>query len=196
MGTVLCVVCEKRATSKNAVKMDLYDTPWDDVPRKVWVHNDNAEKLNHYGETCIDLLYDTSWADFRYFDCVECGRTICEQNPANGWHSQVRYDECDEPICLRCYEQEILANGVPAEKFEKGALSGMFFSYGNKELAEAGYELIPEVDDRHIACQSDSRQVCDIALAEIAKGHKVIVAYESMAIGGLEGYVSLFSKAA
>jgi hypothetical protein len=41
----------------------------------------------------------------------------------------------------------------------------------------------------------DKRFVIDKALELIDNGHKVIVGYESMAIGGLEGYITLFSKA-
>ena len=72
-----------------------YHTPWDDEPTE-----------HHYcSDKCQDAhLYQD---DFQYFTCEHCGRLICEQNPANGWHVQVReWENCR--ICLKCFQKIVL----------------------------------------------------------------------------------------
>jgi len=188
-----CEICEKLVTKKNGVKVQLYDYPHQDNYREVWVHSGMEESENEYGCTCYDLLFDPDWADFRYFECQKCLRIVCRQSPGNGWHVQVRETE-DGEICLRCYEKQLLENGVSREKFENKTLPGMFFSFGNSELLIAGWDGVRGFQNYYVNSQEKIKTICDEAMALIDKGQKVIVAYESMGIGGGEGYVSLFSK--
>jgi hypothetical protein len=118
---------------------------------------------------------------------------ICEQNPRNGWMTQYRFwpDDDGEQICLRCYEAEILENGLPRKMFEDGKLPGMFFSSSNCEPLEAGFQIDDRVNNTKAP---PAEPICDIALEHFDKGHKVVIGYESMAIGGLESYVTLFWK--
>lgn len=193
---VKCWECGIEGAISNFYKYELYDTPWDDTPRIAYLHKRIPAALKKdspfkYIDSCSELLDDHSWADFRYFECVECQRMICEQNPRNGWHTQYRYwgeDGDGEQICLRCYEKEVLENGIPREKFENEQLPGMFFSGDNSEPLDAGYEK----EGTYFV--GDATPVCAKALELIDSGHKVVVGYESMAIGGLEGTVSLFYK--
>lgn len=185
-----CCECGRTEPKGGMYKVELFDTPWENVPHVRYVCKVAPQKLrDHYCYgTCLQLLTDTSWSDFRYFYCSDCGRMICEQNPSNGWHTQYRVIH-DEQICLRCFERHVLENGVDRETLEEGHLQGMFFSNDNHEPIEAGYEHI-----RDVFVQSNAESVCEELLGLIDQGHKVLIGYESMAIGGGEGTVSLWVK--
>jgi len=168
-----------------SIDLDVWDGPFDDAPRTITVHHNRDGGCG----TCSERIYDSSWSDFRYFDCEGCNRTICEQNPSNGWHAQYRIVD-GEQICLKCYEDELMEHGVNRESIENGTLPGMFFSGGNPEPLAAGYE--PH-GDRFVSGDADA--VCQEVLALMDSGRQVIIGYESMGIGGGEGTVSLHSKA-
>ena len=159
----------------------VYDTPWDD---------DETEKFFCSDECMDNYLYE---GDFSYFRCEQCEREICEQNPRNGWHIQYR-DYDDETVCLRCYEELILENGIEREKLEKGQIPGMFFSYGNLEPKKAGFEEIPDFQKYFVANLDDADIFIKKALEFMDEGKKVVVSYERMAIGGLEGYVTMLVR--
>ena len=86
----------------------------------------------------------------------------------------------------------ILENGHQREDFENGRIPGMFFSSDNHEPLDVGYTIDKRVNYRKVP---PSEPIGEIALEHIDNGHKVVIGYESMAIGGLEGYVTLFYKA-
>ena len=190
-ATVECDECWQpvRRGSKVSIDLELWSRPFDDAPRTVTLHHDPTG--DNY-EVCSARIYDTSYADFRYFDCEGCTRTICEQNPSNGWHTQYRIvGECTQ-ICLKCYEEQLMENGVDREDIEDGRLPGMFFSHGNPEPLAAGYE--PH-GDRFVNSTDRADAVRREVLDLMDSGRQVVIGYESMAIGGLEGTVSLHSKA-
>lgn len=177
---------------------EVYDSPFDDAPHTIYTHKKMPrafQKYYHYEcyESCADLLDNHGWSDFRWFECTECGRMICEQSPSNGWHQQYREMD-EEQVCLRCYEKLILENGISRKEFEEGHLNGMFFSNDNHEALDAGYEIDESIHNKLISGRPNAREVCSIAIAYIDSGEKVVIGYESMAIGGLEGYVTLFHK--
>ncbi|MDA2912537.1 hypothetical protein MYX77_01005 [Acidobacteriia bacterium AH_259_A11_L15] len=163
---------------------ELYDTPWEDKPREVFFHSDECEEV-----------YCRS-GSFDYTECETCDRQVCEQNPRNGWMLQFRKHTDLGYICLCCYQDEILKNGQPRSDFEGHTIDGgMFFSYGNTEAQDAGFEEVPEFIDYFIRSADDVRPYNQHALKLIDTGHKVISGYERLAIGGLEGYVTMMSKA-
>jgi len=174
-----CLYCNKEA--KEDFTVVAYETPWDDEP---------VEK--HFcSEECRDeYLYGD---DFAYFYCDYCDREICQQNPRNGWHVQYRTVN-GEAMCLKCYEEYILENGIEREKFENNQIPGMFFSWNNIEAREAGYQEVNGYINNHITGEESVKRFCEKAIELIDKGYKAVVAYESMAIGGLEGYVTLLKK--
>ena len=92
-----------------------YETPWDDEPVEKYFCSDDC------GDS---YMYEEPWA---YFWCDRCDREISEQHPQNGWHIQYR-DYDGERVCLSCYQELILENGVEQEKLEDGMIPGMFFS--------------------------------------------------------------------
>ena len=196
---VECFGCEaKGRVNKRMAAVEVYDSPWQEEPTVIHACRTNGQGLDPdervYGySSCLDLLYDESFASFRYFDCDGCGRTVIRQCPSNGYHSYVRYDEdaCEE-VCLRCYEADMFANGLPRETFDKGQIAGMFCNRG--ELEEHGYAPVPHYEGVYIACEDDAARFCRVAVALIDAGRKVAVDYERMAIGGLEGYVSMYAR--
>lgn len=159
-----------------------YDSPWDEEPR--W----------HFycGEECQEHSEDSSYSSWSYQYCDHCERYIVERCPSNGWHEYFRYTDDDEAICLRCYEEDIVANGQPDTDFDGATIGGgMFFSGGNPELVEAGYERLTKafIDGGNAAyCYND------MARAYLRQGYQLVTAFESMAIGGLEGSIELWGK--
>lgn len=183
--SMACEFCGRKRMERHCMgPVELFDTPWPDTGRLAYYCSDE----------CFEKDSSSSgWSDFGYFSCEHCYRLVCERNPANGYMGQYRIvDECDQ-ICLRCYEESLLESGQPDEDYDSDVIKGgMFFNRGNPELEGAGYEcLIPE---RRIAGGPDVDRWNTEAREHIAKGYQLVTAFESMGIGGGEGYISLYGK--
>ncbi|MGH7771438.1 MAG: hypothetical protein ACREQA_04305 [Candidatus Binatia bacterium] len=178
-----CGFLERDLSYAPYIWAELYDTPWDQKPREAFFHNQECEEA-----------YCRS-GSFDYIDCESCGGTVCEQNPANGWHVQFR-DHADLGyICLRCYETEILTNGQPREDFDSGRIhGGMFFSWDNHEPKDGGFDEVPGFEDYFVNGPETVIRYNRHALSLVDSGHKVVTGYERLAIGGLEGYITMFAK--
>ena len=201
--TVRCYECDRERPINLMDSYELFDTPWDDEGTLSYLCNDefgHAENMRNdneepydswkYYESCSEVLRDGSWADFRYFDCEGCYRTVCEQNPKNGWHVQYRIENECEQICLKCFQDQILEYGVSRDVIENGEISGLFFNY-NDPLLEGWDKFI---DYRFINSGDSKDRLLDEVLENIDNGYKVVIGYESMSIGGLEGSVSVYRK--
>lgn len=167
---------------KMLIGMQTYSTPWRDEP---------DQPRYFCSERCEEVyLFEP---DFAFFACEVCYRLVCEQNPSNGWMVQYRIvNECEQ-ICLRCYEEDMLQNGQPDSDFDGGSIhGGMFFNYGNHELDDAGYECL--LDHKFIGGGLDAGRFNQQARDYIEQGYQLVTAFERMAIGGLEGTVSLYGK--
>lgn len=175
-----CLLCERKKARRSQIRY-AYDTPWDDEP---------VEKLFCSDDCGDSYMYEEPWA---YFWCDSCDREICEQNPRNGWHIQYR-DYDGERVCLRCYKDLILENGVEREKIEAGEIPGMFFNWGNPEAKEAGYREVPGFTNYFVNGQEKVDTFRKKALQLMDEGKKVVIGYESLAIGGGEGYVTMMVK--
>lgn len=162
------------------VGADLYDTPWDEKP-----------EVRHFcSYMCVDSFTRENGDDFAYVMCNGCHREICQQNPSNGWHYQFRDDEeSGEQICLKCYQTDIMNHGQPREKLEGSTVPGMF--HDSCELREAGWIENGSYFIRGTYKDSDCQRE---ALRLIDGGNKVIIDYESLGIGGGEGYVAVWYK--
>lgn len=170
---------------------ELYSRPFDKNP-------DGDLYSCHFAVDCVKG--DVYSKDFAYFECEECNRTICQQNPSNGWHIQYRHTD-GGMICLQCYEKDQFENGVDIDEIIKGQrLDGMFFN--DSELKENGFVKLENLDGRSIgmgrvSTHSVSGFFYDLQ-AEKDKGtfddKIVIISYEDMAIGGLGGSVSIWVK--
>lgn len=141
--------------------------------------------------------------DFAYFECADCNRTICEQNPSNGWHVQYRHvdGDCGDRICLKCYEEQQFKEGVDIDDvIRKQQLPGMFFN--TSDLEREGFEVVEgwdsvEVGMGRITSTEPSgvfKRLADARDQGVFKDKIVIINYESMAIGGLGGYFSIYVK--
>ncbi len=170
--------------------IEVYDSPFDEQSKTIHLHVGNTISKN-YTISCEEALYDEHWADFRYFDCPICQRTIVRQCPRNGWHSYVR-DYDDEEICLGCYERIIIKDGIARERFEAGKLDGMFFN--EQDLIDAGYEIVSDMENFFVRTKCDVERYCSAAIEYIDDGYLVVTEYEHMAIGGLEGYQTMWIK--
>ncbi len=186
-----CYECgEAIKRNEEYTTLEVFDSPFDEQSKTIHLHVDNNIS-QHYIISCEEVLYDTNWADFRYFDCPLCQRTIIRQCPTNGWHSYVR-DYDDEEICLGCYERIIIKEGIARERFEAGKLDGMFFN--EQDLVKAGYEMVADMENFFVRTEHDVERYCSEALKYIDAGYLVVTEYEHMAIGGLEGYQTMWIK--
>jgi DNA repair protein RadC len=186
-----CYQCgEPIMRTEDFTTLEVYDSPWG-KPKEIHLHVDN-EIREDYGISCEQALYDEQWSDFRFFNCSICNRIIIRQCPSQGWHSYVRETEDGEEVCLRCWEEDIYENGLPREKFEKGQIPGMF--YNRRDLEGHGFERVPGFDNFPIKTGFNARAFCDAAIRVMDEGCLVAVDYERMAIGGLEGYVTMWAK--
>lgn len=173
-----CVNCS--TPIKHEVCTETYDTPFSDLPRI----------LCFCCEDCEEKFLSDSFA---YFYCHECAREICSQNPANGWHTQYR-EVNGEMVCLKCYEKMILKDGIECEDYEKHNIRGMFFSSGNEEAINAGWQSVEGFEDICLNSKESVEKYCNKAIDLINKGYKCLNAWERLAYGGCEGYVTLFFK--
>lgn len=175
-----CMLCLEKKARRSQTRF-VYDTPWDDEPiAKLFCSDDCGDSY----------LYEEPWA---YFMCGRCEREICEQHPMNGWHVQYR-DYDGQMTCLRCYQELIIENGVECEKLEEGFIPGMFFSWGNLEPLKAGYREVDGFRKFYVSGQPSANAFRKKALELMDQGKKVVIGYESLGIGGGEGYVTLMEK--
>jgi hypothetical protein len=172
-----CCYCDKIARKEFVNKV--YETPWDESPAEKYFCSEECEQNYLYG------------GDYAYFTCDICGREICGQNPRNGWMVQCRCED-GGMICLQCYETDILKNGILEEKFEKFQIPGMFLD--NHDLRACGFEEVTGFTDYFVRTSEQAKTFCEYAIELIQRGCKVAVNYERMAIGGLEGTVTMWAK--
>lgn len=124
-----------------------------------------------------------------------CTVNFAPQNPADGGHTQYRNHSDLGEICLRCYQDEVLKSGQPRSDFEgERVRGGMFFSSGNREPLAAGFEEVDGFRDFCVIGQADARKYNRHTLALIDASAQVMTAYERMAIGGLEGYITMLAR--
>lgn len=170
-----CDMCGDSVHEDDTTCVEIYDSPFDQ-------YTDCAIAC----ERCADDEYSES------FECLECGRRIRYSSPSHPAHSNGREVE-DDILCLSCYEEMLLEEGVDAHSFLIRIISGMFFSSNNIELTDAGWEVVEDYEDFYIS-ENTKDEYCNKALALIDKGYMIINAYERLSILGDEGMVSMFCK--
>ena len=183
----------------NVQPIEVYDDPWEDTATIIWAH-DSERRPVPYGvaQSCLEAIESPHMTDFHYFGCECCGRMVIVRCPSNGWHSYRRMVNEFEEWCLACVEDTLLAKGIagfPAELDEvlnTGLLFGMFFDVNALEddgWVATQYRVFINSEESAMGLASEAKRLHD-------QGRLIIIGYESMAIGGSEGYVTLFSKAA
>ena len=188
LATERCVLCDELRPKADMTPVDLYGSPFDEAPEECWVCL--VEDPDNGGLTCFDRLVQDG-----YFECEDCNRTVRTMH-SNNMHSHVHVVTDDRgdvvgQICLRCYEKQLLREGVPNHELDNGKISGMFFSEDNHELSDAGFE---HVGDKFVKGAESAQRVCDKALGLKAQGYIVVFAYESLGICGSEGHISVWKK--
>lgn len=165
---------------KFMINPEHYNTPWDESPN-------NLLYSSQFAIECEEgKIYSK---DFNFFECSDCERIICEQNPANGWMVQVRtIVEDDNPvqICLSCLQKRTLKTGIPITeetKFEDISQYAMFYS--QEELKKNGWEHKSNHKDEDNGTKE---------LIELSKDYYVLIDFDRCAIGGLEVYWSIWIK--
>jgi hypothetical protein len=186
-----------RDRAYNVRPIEVYDDPWADEPEIIWAH-DNEQRPVPYdvAQSCVDAIESPGLTDFHYFMCEACYRTVTVRCPQNGWHSYLRIiNECEQ-WCLACVESTLKEEGIAGfpgeleELFESGRLFGMFFNVG--DLEDAGwlateYRTFINREDSAMRLAAEAKRLHE-------QGRLIIIGYESLAIGGSEGYMTLFSK--
>lgn len=178
-----CSFVTKRYREKGTTA-ELYDTPWEDQPQNVFFHSNECEEAYIHADS------------FGYRECEACYRTVCQQHPGNGWQWQFReHPELGE-ICLRCYQEEILEKGQPVQDFidDTKIHGGMFFSSHNREPLNAGFEPVEGFENYFIHGRTRTAIYNEKAFELIEKGYLVVTGFERLAIGGLEGYITMFAR--
>jgi hypothetical protein len=180
------IVCFK----ENMWTQEMWSRPFDNIP-------EDCHFSCYYAYDChIGRIYSK---DFAYFDCECCGRTICEQNPSNGWMTQFRIvNEC-EYICLKCYEEDLFKNGIDLDEvLRTETIPGMFFN--TDDLKREGFEVFDDMDGVMVGSGRVGYSDPNNFFSRIKnkydelKSKIVIFEYDSMSIGGLGGYVTVWAK--
>ena len=192
--TAKCESFEIICFKENMWTHDMWSRPFDSAP----------EECNFSCGYAYDCMVGTVFSkDYAYFDCDCCGRTICEQNPSNGWMVQYRWMNEDngygDKVCLRCYKEYLFQNGVDLDDvLERQTISGMFFN--TSDLEREGFTVLDGMDGCMVGSgysgYSDPNNFFNKLKSryEELKDKIVIFEYESMAIGGLGGYVTVWVK--
>ncbi len=186
----------ERDRAYNVRPIEVYDSPWDEEPTIIWTH-DSERRPVPYAQSCTEAIEDSNLTDFHYFMCEgACGRTVIARCPQNGWNSYVRIiDECEQ-WCLACVEATLKEEGIAGfprelEKlFDYGRMFGMFFN--ESELEGEGWSATKY--RTFVTGEESAMRLAEEAERLHDQGRLIIIGYESLAIGGSEGYVTLFSK--
>lgn len=160
----------------------------------------NPHEYNYSSQFAADCDYGNVYSkDFGYQHCDFCGRDICVQNPSNGWHSQFNYISDHEMACEKCYQEILMGSGVDIdEMIESRRIHTAWFS--DDELREAGYEIYPGWDYVLIGMgRTGSRDPEEFwgaleAIREDLRDKQVVFLTDSMSIGGMGGYVTMYTK--
>lgn len=169
--------------TERAIHSELYDRPFENEP------NDMKFCCNFSYDCMIGRVYSK---DFDYEHCQDCERTICLQNPSNGWMVQGHQNDAGWE-CNKCYEERTMPDGINDE-FNGSQIPGQF--YNDEDIIENGWTKIH--DNILVASgysgYNDPKHAIGMISDLIEAGDKVLVNHEAMAIGGLGGYISIYTK--
>jgi hypothetical protein len=191
---IICEEFDVVAYKSLSIKSDLYLRPFDEEP----------EDKYYCSSLALDCTKGAIYEkDFCFFTCESCERCICEQNPSNGWDVQYRVLPTSEFICIKCLEDTNLEDGVSLDSLgtieepsKKVPYSAMFFN--TSDLLDNGWvpygESILIGSGRQGFGHADVVSLNKSAFELIRSGKKVNMCINSLAIGGLGGYIQLYVK--
>lgn len=176
---------------EQAYEAELYSTPYDT----------NGDLMYFCSWYAYDCYYGRQYSkDFAYFQCEDCGKDICMQNPSNGWDVQYRWLTEDVIVCSKCFEETMMEQGIDIDEcIRTEELQGSWFT--DSELESAGFEIDDDFDGVVIGYgrfggYSDPKMFFEKLKEERDRLENLIVVaqYNDMAIGGLGGSITLWVK--
>lgn len=175
-----CGECEKKL-SGSYVTEEVKSSPWSE-----------RETVGFCDESCKTEFFESPY-HFAHQFCEKCEEWIPKHNPQNGWRGFFVSFEGDT-VCVGCYQNHLLENGQPEDDFIRSSSikGGDFFS--TSELREAGYEEVEGLTRFRIRSKNDAREFNARAAQMVTYSSKVITSYDSLGLGGIEGYVTLWAK--
>lgn len=152
------------------------------------------EATDGEARVCQDCWDASDGLEDGLFWCDGCSRQITE---SRGHHMHYRVVDAGM-LCLACVEDTLRREGIAGFEvelealFTEGRLFGMFFNIGDLEAAGwtgHGYRTFIDREESAMALAAEAKRLHE-------EGRLIIIGYESLAIGGSEGYVTLFSREA
>jgi hypothetical protein len=140
--------------------------------------------------------------EFPYLECFHCHRFVCYRLPTNGYHTQFRDHPFEDKtsgvfteVCEACYSSLVANKGQELDDFLNNQgeprtqiRGGVWFD--EKEFQD--YMCDPDFDRYKVSCGREAMLFNARAGDHIKAGRRVVTCLDSMAIGGLEGRISLF----
>jgi len=137
---------------------EVWERPFDDEPVVKHFCDENCEDLYLYG------------GGFAYFYCDDCNREVCEQNPSNGWHRQLRlvWPNCPQPHrswslsgstikelggVMKPIRVATIANGDPSRETETPRIRLALHRVDNPSSALDKYKWVNETYPEEDLCQ-------------------------------------------
>jgi hypothetical protein len=175
--TVHCAHCGNEILKEKAIRPELYNTPWDEY----------APEDYYCSQVCVEATIGTLYSkDFAYQVCESCGRTICQQHPGNGWRWQFKGE-----VCCKCYQDWTLKEGQDREEIDKilneSQCPGEF--YNESDLHDHDWER-----DEAYKLPDHMEPFRQRILALVNQNKKILINFDRMAYGGMEGYISIYLK--
>jgi hypothetical protein len=176
-----CEICGNKFYKKYMHPTDVYDNPFEDESRVIWV----CESCDEDGH-----LYD------HYEYCEDCDRYVAV-TASNGMRGYIRFTDDERTVCVACMQEDWLENGMPKEVFESDGnkLDGDFFDYsdlekyGFKKFKSYSYGMGYTSNHGYDDIQKCKTQALDL----IEKGFSVIIDIEASGMG-LGGYFGLWYR--
>jgi hypothetical protein len=147
--------------------------------------------------TLLKSIYDLNeiyeYESFKFFDCEYCNRTICEQNPNNGWETQYQilkiHEDYPEQICNDCIRLMVVK--------QDSKINNPEFIRSNESFPLL-WDSPPEgwQEEKYVVIKSpaDYNEFLNELIKLTENGFSVYVKINSMAIGGLEGGLTVYKK--
>lgn len=169
-----CDQCGEIITNEsNMIQTEVYNSAFDT----------ESETLYFCDEECESNFFDDGET---YFFCERCNRNVIRQVGYNSHYRVVN----GETMCVQCYQEEILKNGMHKESFEGSMISGMFFNRGNKEVLSVGFKEYKSV----FVTGTKTAEELNKELKELNETQKIVIAFENLSIIGNEGHIIIYIK--
>lgn len=163
-----------------AYKIELYDTPYSD-PRIGYF-------ACYFAKECYwGNVYSK---DYNWFECDNCGRNICEQNPSNGYHVQVHYNFRDyDYICNQCFSELIISGGMELDDLDNGIIGTW---HGCEDFEKHNWEIVDDIFIRGLHSVECLREKIQKEL--IDNGFDFLIELCRLGLGGFEGSIALWKR--